>query len=239
MDTFYLEVGGVKFPFPHQYLDENDIVKHLNHPQVFIDSWKKFFRPGDVVLDIGGYIGIVSVHLALMGGIVHTFEGSPRNIERLKGICSPLRQITVHGVALHSVGKKCRTRFNDCISREHPEQEIKYVVFDEYAKDIPDPAFVKMDIEGMESMALLGMRKLLDARPIWQIECHRGIPWNYSDYPGFVEKEDGGFDFNTFYDFDYKIFSTSWELVTPEDMKCFENYFFVPNEKKINPRILL
>ena len=235
--VIYLPFNGINFPFPIKHISKKDGLKiHKNGEMCIKESWKKFwlnaFEPGDTVLDIGGYIGLVSIPLAFFGGIVHTFEGSPRNYIRVKEICSPLRQIKIHPVALSNQSKQCTTRFNDCIDGEHPEQEVTYQVYDEYAREnnISDPKFVKMDIEGMESMALLGMTHLLEnIRPVWQIEWHCHINNRYAGYPGFVSHEDGGFDFNKFGALNYTIYDENFKIVKKFDMPT--NYFIFPNER--------
>lgn len=233
--NFELKINqSIKFDFPLDKLAENDIVYHLTDPQIFMDKWQLFFEPGDYVLDIGAYIGIVSIHLACLGAIVYAFEGAPSNHERIEFICKPLRQIIIHKKALSNKTYNVKTRFNDCIGREHKEQNIEYVVYDDYAKlhSLKDPKFVKIDIEGMESIALLGMSNLIkNVRPIWQIEWHDGTPFKYSDYPGFVSVTEGGFDFKNFIKFDYQVFDTNLKPTKIEDFEIYENYFFIPKEK--------
>ncbi len=83
-----------------------------------------------------------------------------------------------------------------------------------------DPRFVKMDIEGMESVALLGMEKLIHAvRPVWQIEYHPGIG-------AFIPAGNGGFDFTQFSQAGYRIFDQDFNRV--EKMAAPMNYFLLP-----------
>jgi len=195
----------------------------------FIPFWESSFKPGDTVLDIGANVGIISIGLALLGGVVHAIEGSPRNAERLQKICKPLRQISVHPVALDASPRKAKTRFNDCIGAEHPEQDVSYEQYDAYAKrvGIADPAFVKMDIEGMETVALHGMKDLVErVRPVWQIEYHPSLPYRYDGYPGFVPVKDGGFSFDTFTKHGYRILNQ--DLAPVDAVSGDGNYFFLP-----------
>jgi FkbM family methyltransferase len=241
--NYHLDVEGIIIPYADTELTGRDIacphitqsgkVPYIN--KSLIKIWKQCFQPGDTVLDVGAYIGVMSIHFAILGGIVHAFEGSPRNYTRLKKICKPLRQITIHPVALHQVNQKCNTQFNDCIGRLHPVQEIQYVIYDEYAANRHlTPSFVKMDIEGMETIALYGMTKLIDeVRPIWQIEYHPNLPFKYEQYPGFVTPKDGGFDLqHEFSKRDYLIKSEEWKPIKNLDTTRRNNYFFVPNEKR-------
>ena len=236
-ENIFLPINGIYYPYPTRLLDKRDDLRIKSNGEIVIkDSWKKFwecaFAPGDTVIDIGAYIGLVSIPLAFFGGIVHSFEGSPRNYSRVKEICKPIRQIKVHPAALSDTKKQCHTRFNDCIGNEHPEQDIKYVVYDDYAKEnkIKDPKFVKIDIEGMESIALKGMKNLLEnVRPAWQIEYHSSLEYHYSEYPGFVDVENGGFDFNTFRKLKYSIFDENFNKV--DKFEKHINYFVFPNER--------
>ena len=196
--------------------------------------WQRAFSPGDTAIDIGAFTGTISTCLAFMHAQVHAFEGSPINVPKLTRTVGSLHQITIHPVAVSNVAKKCRTRFNDCNGREHPVQDIEYVVYDEYAEQhgIPNPRFIKMDIEGMETVALLGMTKLLESiRPIWQIEYHVDLKLRYADYPGFVSKEQGGFDFATFPRLNYRVINEWMQEIKIQDMRYLRNHFMIPEER--------
>ena len=49
------------------------------------------------------------------------------------------------------------------------------------ARDLPEPKFVKVDVEGAEGLALLGMRRTIAAaRPVLFVECSdagREVAW--------------------------------------------------------------
>jgi hypothetical protein len=74
--------------------------------------------------------------------------------------------------------------------------------FDDYffANNLPDPVFVKMNIEGMETLALKKMTHIIrNVKPVFQIELHNSPEFRnlgYADYPGFLRVSEGGFDFN-------------------------------------------
>lgn len=206
--------------------------------QTYEDMWRKFVKPGKVVLDIGAYVGLISLHFASLGASVHAFEGSPRNVPRLKSLVEsfPEYEILVHGVALSDERAEKNSRFNDCVDRDHPVQSVSYMVYDEYAAlvGIPDPSFVKMDIEGMETLALKGMSRLIhEVRPVWQIECHKGLPFKYDGYPGYVPTEEGGFDFQEFERAGYMIYDEGRRKTDIGHMACFKNYFFVPMRQHV------
>lgn len=216
-------------------LSERDM--HTQFPiQTYESLWKTFIKPNDVVLDIGAYVGLISLHFGVLRSKVHAFEGSPRNYFRLRKIIdsfSAKLDITIHEVALSNHFEKGKFRFNDCIDREHPAQEIEYVEYDEYSKQnkLPDPKFVKMDIEGMETIALKSMTRLIrEVRPIWQIECHKDLPFKYEGYPGHVSPSEGGFDMENFEKLGYLIFDKNKKRIKSKDMACLENYFFIPKK---------
>jgi FkbM family methyltransferase len=227
-----IEIFGKKNNMPDGVILERDLQTQFPI-QSYDEMWIKFIRKNNVVLDMGAYVGLISLHFAALGAKVYAFEGSKRNSERLKKVIKyfPQYEIFLHEVALSDKYEYCRTRFNDCVDREHPEQEIQYVKYDEYSKEnkIPDPDFVKIDIEGMETLALKCMKRLIhDVRPVWQIECHVGIPFKYQGYPGHISTDEGGFDFEEFEKAGYVIFDKHKNKTRAKEMICFENYFFVP-----------
>ena len=54
--------------------------------------WESAFKPGDTVLDIGANVGIISIALALLGGVVHAIEGSPRNYELASALVASMEK---------------------------------------------------------------------------------------------------------------------------------------------------
>ncbi|MBI5677240.1 MAG: FkbM family methyltransferase [Planctomycetes bacterium] len=166
----YVDFNTIQYPFP-ALADGgiDDLIRKNALQEIYWNVWEKCFDPGDTVYDIGAHIGTTSIPLAILGGIVHAFEGSQLCYDRLEENCAPLRAITVHKVALHELNKTCNTRFNDCIGTQHPVQLIKYVRLDDYVSEnnVKDPDFIKMDIEGMESIVLKTMRRFIEeVKPI-------------------------------------------------------------------------
>lgn len=221
-----LNFEGIQFPISEALLpsEENSVREFPTGGVVrpgWVDIWRQSFAPGDTVLDIGANIGVMSIAFAILGGVVHAIEGSGRHVCRLRRICAPLRAITVHPVAVSDVTAMVMGRIDDCAG-EIPIQEIHFVAYDDYAREqaIPDPRFVKIDIEGMESVALLGMRHLIhNVRPRWQIEYHPSMG-------SFVKAKAGGFDFREFCRADYQIFDQDMQPV--DEMTEDMNYFLTP-----------
>ena len=197
----------------------------------------KYLKPGSIVWDIGAYIGTFAIPFSISGYKVYAFEGFPSNFNRLVENCKPY-DIECHLCALSDEDKPTHSLFADCQDQSDPEkQEIKYVMFDDYVSkhNIPNPKFVKLDIEGMESIALLKMTNILEnIRPIWQIGYHHpgDIKESIDGYPGFRTTDKGGFDFTTFEKLDYVIYN----LKTMQPSKflwgdCNGEYLCIPKEK--------
>lgn len=167
-------------------------------------------KPNSVVYDIGAYIGSFSIPFALENMRVYAFEGFPDNYVRMKKNCEIYENIDVHLVAVNNKNETIKTKFNDCTAQIPIEREIKFVIFDDYLKEnnIEKPDLIKLDIEGMETLALFGMINLIEnVRPVWQIGYHKGLDVKFDGYPGFVNPEDGGFDFNEFSKNNYRIYN--------------------------------
>ena len=168
-----------------------------------------FIAAGSVVYDVGAYIGTFAIPMALEGMRVHAFEGSPDNYARALRNCGPFAGITVHLAAVSDRKETVITKFNDCTALPPEPRRITYVVLDDFMAEegLEPPGLVKLDIEGMETVALHGMRKLLETtRPVWQIGYHVGLDVKYDGYPGFRSVADGGFDFATFRRLGYRVY---------------------------------
>jgi len=149
--------------------------------------------PGMVVYDVGANIGYISLVLARAVGAqgkVFAFEALPANQERLRANqernpearlelipkavmgASGTAEFLVHasggmGKAVGSAGRQGE-RYQQTIT-------VPAVSLDDFAfqEGNPLPQAVKMDIEGGEVLALLGMRRILqEARPLVLLELH-------------------------------------------------------------------
>lgn len=217
----------------------HNLDKHIIHKTLYgrqdhkFDKLLKLLKPNSVVYDIGAYIGTFSIPFAIEGMKVHAFEGFPDNYNRCKKNCEAYNNINVKLIAVSNENKTVKTKFNDCTAQdEAKEREIQYVIFDEFLKknNIEPPDLVKVDIEGMETLALYGMTNLLkNIRPIWQIGYHKGLEVKYDNYPGFVEVEDGGFNFSRFVELGYNVYDESNTLVN--DFTTWGEYICIPKEK--------
>ncbi len=190
-------------------------------------TWFRLLHEGNVVYDIGAYIGTFCIPFAIKGMEVYAFEGFPDNFERLEKNVKPYDNITPHLMAVSNKNETITAQFDNCMNQPNPPyREINYRIFDEYVKEhkIPEPQLVKIDIEGMETLALFGMTNLLEnVRPIFQIGYHIGQDAGLHGYPSFVPVEEGGFDFDMFDKLDY--------YVGPRPFSEWGEYYCIPKEK--------
>ena len=185
-------------------------------------------KKGSLVYDIGAYIGSFAIPMHLEGMRVICFEGFPDNAERLSKNCDPYG-IETHCIAVSDQKKTVVTKFNDCSDQEPQDREINYVIFDDYMKEhgLDDPDLVKLDIEGMETLALKGMTNLLEkVRPVWSLGYHEGLEVKFDGYPGWVTKEEGGFDFDKFFHLDYDVYNSIGRKI--QSFEGFGEYICIP-----------
>lgn len=158
--------------------------------QTTVQEWT---NPGMVAYDVGANIGYISLLLAKTigeSGVVYAFEALPDNVARLRinvQLNTKLAKIEIVPKAV--IDKTQPTRFlvhtsggmgkvEGAVGRQaHYQQaiEVPGVSLDNfiYEQGHPAPQIIKLDIEGGEVMALLGMRRLLShARPLLLIELH-------------------------------------------------------------------
>jgi len=201
------------------------------------DFYQKFLNNGDVVYDLGAFKGVLSVAFAKLGYDVYAVEGSPRNVEDLKLNTQDYKNVKIIQFALNDKNEDyIQTRFNDCLGLDHPLQLISYRTLPSLIKEnkLPNPKFIKMDIEGMESVVLNKCDELIEKiRPIWQLSLHdtfeHGVLCVYDNYPGFKKVSQGGFDFNKFIEHNYKVYDL--EMNEKKSISGFNEYFLVPIEK--------
>ena len=170
----WVEIEGEKM-----YLDEVDaLCLSINgiHEKMLTNLIKKEIHSGDVVLDIGAHIGYYTLQFAnLVGptGKVYAFEPEPKNFELLKKnvqinkhdnvvliqkIVSDKDGIVEFFISkFDSIGNKL-FKSNEAGS----SIKIESTTLDEYFKDLKKKIdFIKMDIQGGEGKAILGMKNLL------------------------------------------------------------------------------
>ena len=147
--------------------------------QELVDLMLDMVGPDDLVLDLGAHIGTFALAAAAAGCSVLAVEASSDNAALLRASASAngFRHLRVVAAAVGDhpgwVDFCARGPWGHVATPavDLPRQTVLAVTIDELLTELalPDPAFVKMDIEGSEVAALRGMRRLLerdDAPPV-------------------------------------------------------------------------
>lgn len=151
-------------------------------------NWfKELIKPGDNVVEVGAHIGFITQYLSfLVGdrGEVVAFEPSDANLEYLYRNCKDLRNVKIEPMAIgetngsQTLWKDTLTGQNSSLLRDYvgfdttnashnfkgdkEELVVKTITLDSYLESFKNPiSGVKIDIEGYEYFALLGMKKTL------------------------------------------------------------------------------
>lgn len=194
-------------------------------------------KKGSVVYDLGSYIGTFAIPMAIEGMKVYTFEAWPDNHIRCSKNCEPY-DIKNYCVALSNENITKKSQITHCqgwanFDEKHFEN-IRHARLDDFMKenDLPNPSLVKIDIEGMESIAMHGMTNLLEhIRPIWSVGYHFKMPAEIEGV-AWVDVKDGGFDFNKIGELEYNIYDEWGRRVKPNILQHRGGEFtFVPREK--------
>lgn len=192
-------------------------------------------KPDSVVYDVGAYIGTFSIPMAIEGMQLHAFEGFPDNYTRCMKNTEPYNVIN-HLCAVSDKEYSVESKFNSCMDDGYEKKDhISYFRLDDFMTNnsLPTPDLVKVDIEGMETIALHGMTNLIEnIRPIWQMGYHYKFYSTLEGYPGWVDVEDGGYDFQNFHKLDYLIYDERGRLNDPSVLnRRGGEFIFIPKEK--------
>lgn len=156
----------------------------------FAEALKNAIRPGWVCYDIGGYKGYYAGVMALRGASeVFIFEPMPTNATKIKKLIElnaslpiRLKQLAVSDTCdkatfklmpEETMGKLATSSFQQQ-DQELTELTVDCITLDELVKSgIPEPDFIKIDVEGAEEFVLKGAVELLKRkRPFLMIEIH-------------------------------------------------------------------
>ncbi len=142
---------------------------------------RRLLRAGMTFLDIGaniGYFALLAAECVGEDGTVLAFEPVERNRDALLSSIevNKRRNITLypfavgerqHRVALDIGGKSSNSRVLTTIPADGQAPVVEVVALDEFLPALPRLDVVKMDIEGAESQAVRGMRRLIEQhRPV-------------------------------------------------------------------------
>jgi FkbM family methyltransferase len=146
---------------------------------------RQLVSPGMTVCDIGANAGFYTLALSrLVGerGRVIAFEPLPRNIKKIQCHLSlnHVTNVALNDCALSDVTGTLRfaegeSDFTGRISTAAGDLEVHSVRLDEFLekRSLPDPALLKIDVEGTEDRVLEGARELLRrAHPVLVLALH-------------------------------------------------------------------
>ncbi len=144
--------------------------------------FEKLIKPGMTVLDVGANLGIYTLRALRAGCEVYSYEPTPStynillNNIKANGFAETGRS---HAFNLAVSDKEGTAEFcvidgicgqsNSFYSSDNidikEKIQVRTAVLDELLSDVPKIDFIKMDIEGAEYAALIGMKKLLSKNP--------------------------------------------------------------------------
>jgi FkbM family methyltransferase len=146
------------------------------------ETFEVLLRPGDVVWDVGAHIGFFALLAARQvgeDGVVHAFEPSPTNRDRLE---ETLRLNNETKVRIHpfAVGRErgLRPLYGDNSAaslspRDGSAIAVECRTLDDLLAELGAPDLVKLDVEEAELDCLRGGRELLArVRPLLLVELH-------------------------------------------------------------------
>lgn len=192
----------------------------MNIEQYF---YQQYMKPGDIVYDIGSHVGEMSIIFSNQGASkVYSFEPVEFNFRNLVNNTQNFPNIIPINCALHEKEYVCSTKFKHC-NLNYPldrgeggsDISISYRILENLIKEmnLPLPNFIKIDIEGMESIVLKTFDFLFTTvRPTIFVELHVAPinePQRYEDNPHWETPENGGFDFNLLKKYQYDIIDKS------------------------------
>ena len=134
---------------------------------------KKYVTPGAIVVDIGANIGIYTKFLSKVAGNkgkVHAFEPSPDNFLRLKAYTQKLSNVVIHQKAIGKTTGQLKLYVSYDLNVDHrtyPTDDVRKIKtvdcirLDDYFDAQRRVDFIKMDIQGFEYQAFLGMERII------------------------------------------------------------------------------
>ena len=182
-----------------------------SYEKPLIEALKRISKKGMLSYDIGANIGYISLVMATLNGTqgkVISFEALPRNLERLQknieinnltqrisNVPKAVSEKSGKGSFLEhasgAMGKLAEANGRD--EKYVSQHKIETIALDDYVFQgkNPPPNIIKIDIEGAEGQALIGMRRLLkESKPSLLIELHgpeaAAIVWGELSKAGYV-----------------------------------------------------
>ena len=156
----------------------------------FAEALENNIKSGWICYDIGGYKGYYAVVMALKGAAeVFIFEPMPANAAMINKLISlnphlpiKLKQTAISDTGGQSTFKIMREetmgKLTGSTFREEEEEmrqlTVECITLDELIKSgVPEPDFIKIDVEGAEEFVLKGAMEMLKRKkPFLMIEIH-------------------------------------------------------------------
>lgn len=181
----------------HTYRHRGYWFKGRRRERRVMELFERFVREGDTVVEVGGHIGYVTLHLRrLVGesGRVVVFEPGINNLPYLRTNVAPFSNIELVEMACgdredtvsfwieglsgqnNSLNKEYRNfaenRSSAYSTEEMREVKVAMTTLDGYlAQHGLEPSLMKIDVEGAEKLVLEGAARVLrDIRPVIIIE---------------------------------------------------------------------
>lgn len=221
LTTYTLDIGGKRVPF-HAPVGDDTIYGTASCLRNDLFHFRDLsFKPGDVVLDIGCNVGLVSLALAILhpAARVFGFDASPTAIEccRRSAAANGLTNLQTFNVGLGAVDARnvhfySNGKDHSCLVQEGLEQTnpiddatVNIVafetLFDTNLLGIDRVRYLKMDIEGGEFAIF---ERLFAARPdileridYLHLEVH---PFKHLDPQGLTDQVKAHFGPRVFFD---------------------------------------
>lgn len=138
---------------------------------------KEYLKSGMTAVDIGSNTGVYALFISELVGVkgqVHCFEPSLDNFRHLRKVTKARNNIIINQLAVGSVTGELSLYVSDLANVDHrtyPSDEtresvrVKSIRLDDYDLNGGQVDFIKLDIQGYEYEAFLGMKRTLENNP--------------------------------------------------------------------------
>jgi FkbM family methyltransferase len=158
------------------------LAKYLSQGGTFEPGSEKYFcsilREGMVVLDVGAYLGIYTLHALTAGCTVYSYEPTPQIFKILADNIGmngfePTGRSHAYNVAVSDTDGEVEFNLfingqnNSIFNREEDgsKTKLRSVCLDTHLSHLDQIDVVKIDVEGAEPLALHGMKKIIASNP--------------------------------------------------------------------------
>ena len=145
-----------------------------------------FVKPTDVCWDIGANAGTYTLHLSRLAAHGFAFEPVPHSFDILRDVTARahLNNVVARSLALSDKVGRAKMAlpvegfyggfYMASLDTDGPLEVATSTIDALVAEGVPEPDFIKCDVEGAEDLVLDGARELLARRPpIWLLETFR------------------------------------------------------------------